>query len=153
MWSCQSKCPVYSKLPSTCRLVTKPGKCCQEPQCDFNNQYGSFTGTGSISGQGVGATPTSPPPCADNVTNCNMYQLDMCTSVDYRDFAKANCAKFCNLCTLLNQPKATDRCIYKGIPHKQGETWYDACDYECICENAAYGYYRCNKRCPSYTNL
>lgn len=39
-----------------------------------------------------------------------------------------------------------DVCVYKGVTHKQGETWYDGCDYECMCENAKYGYYRCNKR-------
>ena len=39
-----------------------------------------------------------------------------------------------------------DVCVYKGVSHKQGETWYDGCEFECMCENAKYGYYRCNKR-------
>lgn len=39
-----------------------------------------------------------------------------------------------------------DVCIYKGQSYRQGDTWFDGCESECKCENAKYGYYRCNKR-------
>ncbi|XP_061197993.1 uncharacterized protein LOC133206079 [Saccostrea echinata] len=154
MWSCQSKCPVYQNIPSICHLETPPGKCCEEPRCDFSNQYGTFSGVGTVSGNGTATTqPTAPPPCVDKINNCNQYQLATCTDKLYRDWALVNCPKFCGFCPLLNQPGPDDRCVYKGTTHKQGETWYDGCEYECLCENAKYGYYRCNKRCPDYTNL
>ena len=38
----------------------------------------------------------------------------------------------------------TDRCTYKGNQYRQGETWTIGCDQECVCEQAAYGYYRCH---------
>ncbi|XP_021364449.1 uncharacterized protein LOC110457477 [Mizuhopecten yessoensis] len=153
MYSCQSRCPTYKDLPSMCHLHKQPGKCCQEPVCDYNQQYGTFTGTGAISGQGVGATPTAAPQCVDVATNCALYQANMCTDAGFHAFAKANCAKFCNLCSELSAPSPTDRCIFKGVAYQQGQTWFDGCDFECMCENAKYGYYRCNKRCPDFVNL
>lgn len=48
------RCPVYQNIPSICRLETPPGKCCQEPVCTFSNQYGTFSGVGTISGNGTG---------------------------------------------------------------------------------------------------
>ena len=35
-------------------MVKQPGDCCASPVCEFKTQQGSFTGTGSISGKGVG---------------------------------------------------------------------------------------------------
>ena len=40
----------------------------------------------------------------------------------------------------------SDRCIYKGVGYTQGQRWDDGCDLECVCENAIYGFYRCNKK-------
>ena len=40
----------------------------------------------------------------------------------------------------------SDRCVYKGVGYMQGQRWDDGCDLECVCENAIYGFYRCNKK-------
>lgn len=48
------RCPKYTNIPSNCHLSTAPGDCCEKPVCEFNQQHGSFTGQGSISGTGVG---------------------------------------------------------------------------------------------------
>ena len=45
-------CPTYSKLPPECHLEKVAGKCCAEPVCDFNKQFGHFTGSGTTSGKG-----------------------------------------------------------------------------------------------------
>lgn len=39
-----------------------------------------------------------------------------------------------------------DRCVYNGIAYSQGQKWDDGCDLECICEDASYGFYRCDKK-------
>ena len=40
----------------------------------------------------------------------------------------------------------TDVCIYQGVTYTQGQRWDDGCDLECVCDNANYGYYRCQKK-------
>lgn len=37
-----------------------------------------------------------------------------------------------------------DVCIYKGQTYLQGQSWEPDCSTKCTCENAHYGYYRCN---------
>ncbi|KAL4234409.1 hypothetical protein ACF0H5_006055 [Mactra antiquata] len=44
-------------------------------------------------------------------------------------------------------------CVYKGNTYPQGTAWQDGCLYNCICENAATGHYKCTDRCPSYGQL
>ena len=36
-----------------------------------------------------------------------------------------------------------DHCEYKGQVYGQGETWEDGCDYNCVCEDASTGSWRC----------
>ena len=33
--------------------------------------------------------------------------------------------------------------MYKGVVYSQSERWEDGCDYECVCEDAREGQYRC----------
>lgn len=47
-------CPVYTSIPTYCKLKKEPGECCEKPVCEFSQQHGSFTGTGSTSGKGTG---------------------------------------------------------------------------------------------------
>ena len=49
-----SSCPTFPSIPSYCKLKREPGECCEKPVCEFSQQHGSFTGTGSTSGKGVG---------------------------------------------------------------------------------------------------
>jgi hypothetical protein len=34
-------------------------------------------------------------------------------------------------------------CEYKNKQYTQGQHWTDGCQYNCSCEDAAIGYYRC----------
>ena len=47
-------CATYGTLPPQCHLEKQAGKCCAEPHCDFNKQFGTFTGAGTTSGKGSG---------------------------------------------------------------------------------------------------
>ena len=40
----------------------------------------------------------------------------------------------------------SDVCVYHGIAYKQGQQWDDGCEKTCVCENAAFGYYRCDNK-------
>ena len=40
----------------------------------------------------------------------------------------------------------SDVCVYKGVAYKQGQQWDDGCEKTCVCENAAFGYYRCDNK-------
>ena len=51
------RCPSYSSIPPYCHLEQKAGECCKKPVCEFDSQTGSFQGSGSISGYGVGKIP------------------------------------------------------------------------------------------------
>ncbi|WAR12449.1 CSP-like protein, partial [Mya arenaria] len=44
-------------------------------------------------------------------------------------------------------------CIYKNNIYKQGDTWTDGCQYNCTCEDATTGFYRCVDLCPVWNNL
>ena len=153
LYACQSKCATYGSLPSNCKLVKRPGECCEKPDCEFQTQVGTFTGRGGSSGPGVNGMNTTPPPCVDKKSDCATYQADLCTSQTYRPFALDNCRKYCNLCNQVGVPSPNDVCIYQGQAYKQGEAWYDGCDKVCVCDNAAFGFVRCDDRCPDYLNL
>lgn len=49
-----NRCPAYTSIPPYCHMTKQNGECCSKPVCDFTTQQGSFSGTGSISGKGVG---------------------------------------------------------------------------------------------------
>ncbi|XP_053376973.1 uncharacterized protein LOC123528762 [Mercenaria mercenaria] len=152
LYQCDDLCPVYSSIPPYCHLEQPVGECCKKPVCEFNTQSGSFTGYGSISGYGIAKTPSQQPVCSDVDAKCSEYGKDVCVS--YRGWAVNNCRKFCNMCD--EGPVASgpnDHCVYGGIVYSQGDSWNTSCDTVCTCENAAYGYYRCNNICPSYNNL
>ena len=40
----------------------------------------------------------------------------------------------------------TDGCVYKGVDHRQGDTWDDGCDYRCQCSDANSGLYTCTRK-------
>ena len=129
-----------------------PGECCERPVCEFQTQVGTFTGGGGPSGKGVKRIKQTLAQCEDKIPDCKIYQ---CSSQTYRSLVLDKCRKSCNLCdqdiTVTSSP--TDVCVYKGQTYKQGETWNDGCDKECWCENAAFGYYRCDDRCPEFLDL
>ncbi|KAK7493781.1 hypothetical protein BaRGS_00014922 [Batillaria attramentaria] len=153
LWSCQSKCANYGTLPANCKLVKPPGECCAKPDCEFNTQVGTFTGKTQTSGPGENNMNTTPPPCVDVLSDCSSFDPASCSSQAYRPWAEANCRKTCNLCNTTAAPGPNDMCVYKGVGYHQGATWDDGCDRSCICENAAFGYYRCDNKCPDFYNM
>jgi len=44
-------------------------------------------------------------------------------------------------------------CIYKSKIYNQGDHWQDGCEYNCTCEDATTGFYRCTDMCPVWNNL
>ncbi|WAR12949.1 SAS-like protein [Mya arenaria] len=155
LYTCQSVCAHYGALPSECTLQRQAGKCCEEPVCTFNKQYGQFTGSGTLSGKGTGASGvTTVGPCVDKDPNCSRYPPGTCTDANYIQWAKDQCQKSCNFCPSANPtPGPNDVCIYNGVSYHQGQRWDDGCELECVCENAAYGFYRCQKKCADIVNL
>ncbi|XP_070202959.1 uncharacterized protein [Littorina saxatilis] len=150
-YECHDLCPKYPNLPSYCRLEKYSGSCCEQPVCEFNQQQGSYTGIGSVSGNGIDTLPPTLPPCGDVVDNCPMYGKGACTQ--YRSWALQNCRKFCDLCDVDRDPGTDDVCMYDGKQYHQGESWFVGCNMRCTCEKATQGYYRCDDLCPSYTNV
>ncbi|KAL5022346.1 hypothetical protein ScPMuIL_001501 [Solemya velum] len=143
LYKCQSRCATYA-LPNYCHLEKKAGECCSKPVCEFSMQQGSFSGMGSISGQGVATSPTTPPPCIDKIPNCAAFGQSVCSDPSYDGWSKTNCIKTCGKC---------NKCVYQGHSYSQGNTWKVGCDTQCTCENAIYGYYRCVNLCPTYNNI
>ena len=155
-YTCQSKCAQYSSLPSNCKLVTAPGKCCKKPVCEFQTQVGMFTGVGRPSGQGISHMNKLQSACFDKTPKCNTYGPDLCSSAANRSFALENCRHFCSLCDLDIDaaPSQNVGCLYKGVPYLQsGAHWYDGCSKRCVCENPQSGYIRCDDLCPDFLNL
>ena len=132
-----------------------PGECCERPVCEFQTQVGRFSGGGGPSGPGLNRMNETLTQCKDRLPDCNIYQSHLCTSQANRSFALDNCRKSCDLCDqdITLTSSLTDVCVYKGQTYKQGQTWTDGCDKTCRCENAAFGYYRCDDRCPEFLDL
>lgn len=47
----------------------------------------------------------------------------------------------------------SDGCVYKQTVYKQGQMWNDGCNYNCTCDDASRGHYKCDDRCPQYFYL
>ncbi|KAJ8302471.1 hypothetical protein KUTeg_018867 [Tegillarca granosa] len=93
-------CPIYTDLPSFCRLVkAAPGECCERVKCDQGT--GSQTG-GSSGGVTIPTTATPKPSCSwckDNIDNCNAYGKSACQK-PYVSWANRNCANYCDFCSM-----------------------------------------------------
>ncbi|XP_013410815.1 uncharacterized protein LOC106173996 isoform X2 [Lingula anatina] len=151
-YECQDLCPTYTNLPSQCKMEAVPGQCCAEPRCNWQTNYGSFTGIGAVTGTSAGQVPTTPPPCVDKIPNCNEFAIPWACG-EYKSWAENSCRKSCNLCTGTATPGPDDFCLYKGQKYQHGASWNDGCDTKCTCENAVVGFYRCENLCPSYPVL
>ncbi|GFR69726.1 collagen alpha-6(VI) chain [Elysia marginata] len=44
-------------------------------------------------------------------------------------------------------------CEYNGQRYQQGEMWDDGCEYNCVCEDAVTGKYKCTEKCARYPEL
>ncbi|CAC5385625.1 unnamed protein product [Mytilus coruscus] len=124
-YTCTEKCPKWPTLPPQCSLQKDPANpCCYKPQCVFNPNVNELTGKGTTQAPHIGPTLVPTP------------YTGQPTRAPYATPAL---------------PKAV--CVYKGKSYTQGQNWYDNCDYQCTCENAMQGIYRCSRRCAEYTNI
>lgn len=94
------RCPIYTDLPSFCRLVkAAPGECCERVKCD----QGTGSQTGVSSGVVTIGTTVTPKPscswCKDNIDNCNAYGKSACQK-PYVSWANRNCANYCDFCSM-----------------------------------------------------
>uniref|UniRef100_A0A194AN83 Uncharacterized protein n=1 Tax=Pinctada fucata TaxID=50426 RepID=A0A194AN83_PINFU len=103
-FTCTPRCPVYTKLPSFCRLDTLPGECCRQLNCV--SKVVTTTPDPSIT--------TKPPRktcswCNDKLSNCDSYDQTTACKAPYDRWAKRNCANFCGMCDCDHAPttKAT----------------------------------------------
>ncbi|GFO24026.1 collagen alpha-5(vi) chain [Plakobranchus ocellatus] len=132
---------------------------------------------------GVGVTQTSftgsgTATCVDKLPDCAQYDDASCRA-PYEQWALDNCPLRCNLCNQLLAGGASGGgitgnnlglftidpnlqvitgssggvCYYNGKTYQQGATWQDGCQYNCTCENAQTGFYKCIERCPTYPVL
>ena len=58
-----------------------------------------------------------------------------------------------NLSTLTPPVPTHDMCEYHGHMYRQSQQWYDGCSKVCRCENATLNVYRCEDRCPVYSQI
>jgi len=52
-------------------------------------------------------TSTAPPPCVDNIKNCETYSKDICSKKEYKAWVHENCRAFCLDCTPLQIQELT----------------------------------------------
>jgi len=142
--------------PATCNMCGGGG----------GTMTGTGTGTGTMTGTGTGTMTGT---CSDKLTNCGSYDPSVCTSTDYAQWAKDNCAKTCNKCSGTTStggsgpmlpPISTGTggaitgqssgCVYSGQVYQQGQTWKDGCKFSCSCTDGATGKYTCNQLCVTW---
>nr|KAG5702882.1 hypothetical protein BaRGS_019101 [Batillaria attramentaria] len=49
--------------------------------------------------------------------------------------------------------QSIDYCEYDGRHYRHGETWEVGCDYNCVCEDAYTGTWRCVDKCEKYVDI
>ncbi|XP_041376891.1 uncharacterized protein LOC121389362 [Gigantopelta aegis] len=131
VYRCTNRCPSYPPMPSGCRLVSDPVDplCCKRPECDFNATGGQQTGF---------LIPSVPP---GTVTGGSVVPTP-------------NPMLAPSLAPGVHPtPPYRDVCLYKGNEYSQGQKWQDGCDYNCVCEDARQGQYRCTEQCAKYANI
>ncbi|XP_060570089.1 uncharacterized protein LOC132728460 isoform X2 [Ruditapes philippinarum] len=141
-YSCSERCPSYTGLPSSCRLVTDPNdSCCVVPDCN------TFTPapTPLIFNPG-----TNPPISGVNPSTTPKPIIVAPTYVP----AVFSGSSSNNPGSYGTGPSGNGKmCVYKGKPYTQGQTWDDGCQFRCTCFDQNRGQYRCTERCPRYINL
>ncbi|CAG2252385.1 unnamed protein product [Mytilus edulis] len=169
-YRCSPKCPVYTDIPNTCRLVKNPRKpCCQIPEC-YNLPTQNPTGQPTPSPLPYTGQPTpSPTPYTGQPTQApTPYNGQPTPSpTPYHGPPTPSPKPYTGQPTQpphitpqhipqrtvqptqrpTPQPQPTQPinvCVYKGIAYSQGQQWYDGCDYSCVCEDGITGVYRCN---------
>ncbi|XP_076111939.1 uncharacterized protein LOC143080127 isoform X2 [Mytilus galloprovincialis] len=136
-YRCSPKCPVYTDIPTTCRLVKNPRKpCCQIPECYSIATQTPTPGVTISPKPYTGPVTPTPTPYVGPITPSPKPSIPLTPSG-----------------TPTQQPiptQPTNVCVYKGVPYTQGQKWFDGCDFSCVCEDGSTGVYRCNNRCPQY---
>ncbi|KAK7115067.1 hypothetical protein V1264_001009 [Littorina saxatilis] len=141
-YSCNEKCAKFPNLPPQCRLFKDPANpCCVKPDCSFTPYAGQISGHGHS---------TQAPPFGHTVSPPILLPGQSTVSPLPGQSHAPNPSH-----TLIPPPvtpSPSPVCVYRGQVYAEGQSWYDGCDYVCVCEQGSHGTYRCNDRCPSYPN-
>ncbi|PVD29404.1 hypothetical protein C0Q70_08655 [Pomacea canaliculata] len=136
-YCCYNRCPQYTNVPSECTRAPAGDGCCETITCPASSLLTPSTtnilslGSGngilqpnplSPTGQLIQVVPTLPPGATVGPnTALTGYQVP---PIRY--------------------------CVYKNKMYRQSERWVDGCDYNCICEDASTGFWRCADMCLKY---
>ncbi|XP_013383816.1 mucin-19 [Lingula anatina] len=151
---CVDECPQYTNLPSNCVLETDPtNPCCKRPRC--SGTTGSITGTRPPTGvtpkpgmtpkPGVTPKPGTPTGTTGSITGTGTVPVPG-TQGSFTGVGVVPSS-------VGSITGTRNGCYYNGRIYSQGENWNDGCDYQCTCEDAIRGFYRCTEMCVTYPDL
>lgn len=113
LYTCTSKCPTYTSLPSYCHLEAVTGQCCKVVRCGPANSV-----TTTLTTPHHGHTVAG---CQDLVSDCASYGHSACTGT-YKDWAQRNCPAFCNMChhstVTTPPPQCNDKSLCTSLAFK-----------------------------------
>ncbi|KAK3798993.1 hypothetical protein RRG08_050229 [Elysia crispata] len=49
--------------------------------------------------------------------------------------------------------EVNEKCVHNNKRYQQGQIWSEGCDFKCICDDAAKGFYACQSKCAKYVSL
>ncbi|XP_025115701.1 uncharacterized protein LOC112577005 [Pomacea canaliculata] len=142
-FACRERCPKYDSLPAGCTYVPDPNDpCCTIPSCPASVNYVMIP-VYSKSVQAIGAVMAPGLFALMSGTYTSQFTL--------RHSAFTVAPPTQPVDTL--KPGGLDYCEYKGQHYSHGQTWEDGCDYNCVCEDAFTGSWRCVDKCEHYINV
>ncbi|XP_045192544.2 CCN family member 2-like [Mercenaria mercenaria] len=120
--------------------------------------YCNLCSSGS-SGGGTPPLPDTSSGCSDKLSDCSGYGPSACQN--YQQWAQENCANTCNMCSSSGgggsptgngggMTGTSSGCVYNGQLYQQGQTWKDACKYNCECVDGTSGKYQCSALCLTW---
>ncbi|XP_067652673.1 mucin-2-like [Haliotis asinina] len=153
-YRCQQRCAAFASVPVSCTLVPDPKDpmCCEVPSCPLPTPApgvyptpGFLTvtagPTGVITGNGLIPTPKpGQPPLQPGVTPTPYPFVSPGVVVTPSPGSVAT-------------PLPKTGCYYKNHVYKKGESWDDACDFNCICLDDVTGKYKCSEKCQKFPSL
>ncbi|XP_045192545.2 CCN family member 2-like [Mercenaria mercenaria] len=142
-----------------------PKSVCSDPNYqawakDNCKSYCNLCSSGS-SGGGTPPLPDTSSGCSDKLSDCSAYDPSACQN--YQQWAQDNCANTCNMCSKSSGgggggatgngggfTGSSSGCVYNGQLYQQGQTWKDACKYNCECVDGTSGKYQCSALCLTW---
>ena len=59
----------------------------------------------------------------------------------------------CKFDSTYTSKEVNETCVHNNKRYRQGQIWSDGCEFECICVDAATGFYTCQSKCAKYVSL